>query len=43
MDYTPHDYNGKSYDVKSDPIVISKDNIASIEAVEPHGQQGFIY
>ena len=42
MDYTPHTYNGVSYDMKSDPTVISKDNIASIEPTEPHGQQGFI-
>ena len=41
-DYTPHDYNGKPYDVKSEPIVIDKDNIVSVEAAEPHGQQGFI-
>jgi hypothetical protein len=41
-DYTPHDYQGKSYDIKSDSLSISKDNIVSIEPVEPHGQQGFL-
>jgi hypothetical protein len=42
LDYTPHEYNKKMYDLKSDPVVISKDSIASIEPVEPHGQQGFL-
>ncbi len=41
-DYTPHDYSGKSYDVLSDALVVSKDNIVSVEPTEPHGQQGFI-
>jgi len=41
-DYTPHDYVGKSYDVLSAALVISKDNIAALEPTEPHGQQGFI-
>ncbi|MBI2979907.1 MAG: carboxypeptidase regulatory-like domain-containing protein [Chloroflexi bacterium] len=41
-DYTPHDYAGKSYDVLSDAIEISKDNIVAVEPTEPHGQQGFI-
>jgi hypothetical protein len=40
-DYTPHTFGGKSYDVKSNAIVINKDNVASVEATEPHGQQGF--
>jgi len=42
QDYTPHTYNNKSYDVKSDAVVISKSNIVSIESTEPHGQQGFL-
>ncbi|MBI4296777.1 MAG: carboxypeptidase regulatory-like domain-containing protein [Chloroflexi bacterium] len=42
QDYTPHTFNNKSYDVKSDPVVINKDNIAAIEPTEPHGQQGFL-
>ena len=41
-DYTPHTYGGKSYDVKSAAVAVDKDNIASIEPTEPHGQQGFI-
>ncbi len=41
-DYTPHNFAGKSYDVLSDAIVVSKDNIVSAEPTEPHGQQGFI-
>jgi cytochrome c553 len=41
-DYTPHDLKGVSYDVLSDNMEISKDNIAAIEPTEPHGQQGFI-
>ena len=40
-DYTPHDFRGVAYDVLSDNMEISKDNIASMEPVEPHGQQGF--
>ncbi|MDD4859624.1 MAG: hypothetical protein PHR56_05400 [Dehalococcoidales bacterium] len=41
-DYTPHTYNGVTYDLKSDGIVINKTNIVSVEPVEPHGQQGFL-
>lgn len=41
-DYTPHQYGGKSYDLKSDAATVSKDNIAAVEPTEPHGQQGFI-
>lgn len=40
-DYMPHEYNGKEYDVKSALITLSKNNVASLEATEPHGQQGF--
>ena len=42
MDYTPHNYNGKPIDFKSEPVSISKNNIAKIEPVEPHGQQGYL-
>ena len=42
MDYTPHENAGKSYDVKSNDVIVDKANIASIEPTEPHGQQGFI-
>ncbi len=41
-DYTPHVFGGKSYDVKSVGLSVAKDNIASLEPTEPHGQQGFI-
>jgi hypothetical protein len=41
-DYTVHTFNNVSYDVKSDAIAIAKDNIASMEPTEPHGQQGFL-
>ena len=41
-DYTPHQYAGRSYDVKSGAVAVSKDNIASAEPMEPHGQQGFL-
>lgn len=43
IDYTPHEYNKKSYDLKSDPVVIDKANIASLEPWESHGQQGFLF
>lgn len=42
-DYAPHNYQGKSYDLKSDPILLEKSNIASIEATEPHGQIGCFF
>lgn len=41
-DYTAHTYSGKSYDVKSNIVILSKDNIGSAEPTEPHGQQGFL-
>jgi hypothetical protein len=41
-DYTPHENKGVSYDLASDAAQVSKDNIASLEPTEPHGQQGFI-
>ncbi|MDP2931039.1 MAG: hypothetical protein Q8O05_00905, partial [Chloroflexota bacterium] len=40
-DYTPHSYAGQGYDMKSDPLVVDKSNIASAAPTEPHGQQGF--
>ncbi len=42
MDYTPHSLSGNNYDIKSNAVAISKDNIVSAEPTEPHGQQGFI-
>ncbi len=42
LDYTPHTANGKNYDMKSDKIILDKTNIASMEPVEPHGQEGFL-
>jgi len=41
-DYTPHTYQGKSFDLLSNVIEVNKANIASIEPTEPHGQQGFL-
>ena len=41
-DYTPHAVGTKSYDVKGDAFVISKDNIVSIAPVEIHGQISFL-
>ena len=40
-DYTPHQYQGASYDVKSNDFAVAKTDIVSIEPTEPHGQQGF--
>ena len=42
QDYTAHSFAGKNYDMLSDITVISKDNIATIELTEPHGQQGYL-
>lgn len=42
QDYTPHTFQGKTYDIKSDYLTIEKTNIASVTPTEPHGQQGFI-
>jgi hypothetical protein len=42
LEYTPHDFGGKSYDIKADPVEITKGNVASISLTEPHGQQGYI-
>jgi cytochrome c553 len=42
-DYTPHDYQGKPYDIKSDPVQITVSNIASVTPTEPHGQIGFLF
>jgi len=42
-DYTPHTYAGKSYDLKSADATVDKTNIASVEPLEPHGQQGFLF
>ena len=42
-DYTPHQYGARSYDIKSAALAVDKANIASLEAAEPHGQQGFIF
>lgn len=41
-DYTPHENQGNSYDVKSNDVTLDKANIASIEPTEPHGQQGYL-
>jgi hypothetical protein len=41
-DYTPHEFEGAEYDVKSEDVTLDKANIVSAEPTEPHGQQGFI-
>jgi hypothetical protein len=41
-DYTPHTFNGTSYDVKSGAVVVDASNIDSAALTEPHGQQGYI-
>ena len=41
-DYTPHQYAGRSYDVKSNGAVVTKDNIISAAPSESHGQMGFV-
>ena len=41
-DYTPHQFQGASYDVKSDNSQVAASNVTSIEPTEPHGQIGFI-
>jgi hypothetical protein len=40
-DYTPHEFNGRFYDVKSGASQVQSDNIASATVLEPHGQIGF--
>ncbi len=42
LDYTPHTFNGKSYDMKSAAVVVQATNIASLAPTEPHGQQGYL-
>jgi hypothetical protein len=41
-DYTPHEYQGTAYDVKSEDVTVAVTDIVSAEPTEPHGQQGFI-
>lgn len=41
-DYTPHEFGGKAYDVKSAPMTVASSNITSLAPTEPHGQQGYI-
>ncbi len=40
-DNTPHQYAGKSYDVKSDALIIDKSNIASLNFTSVALSQGF--
>ncbi len=40
-EYTPHTLGGNSYDLKSDTIVLSRDNVTSAAPVEIHGQISF--
>ncbi|OGO42206.1 MAG: hypothetical protein A2137_04415 [Chloroflexi bacterium RBG_16_58_8] len=41
-DYTVHTNAGRSYDMKSDAVVVKKSDIVSVTPTEPHGQQGYI-
>jgi hypothetical protein len=41
-DYTPHDFNGTFYDLKSDNVQVQAANIATAVPFEPHGQVGFV-
>jgi hypothetical protein len=41
-DYTPHEVEGVSMDVKSEAITLDVANIVSAEPTEPHGRQGYI-
>lgn len=41
-DYTPHQYQGASYDLKSGNSQVAASNLTAIEPTEPHGQIGFI-
>jgi hypothetical protein len=41
-DYTPHTFEGRSYDLKSGNVQIQASNIASLHVTEPHGQIGFL-
>jgi hypothetical protein len=41
-DYTPHDFGGKFYDVKSGNSEVAPSNIAAVHPFEPHGQIGFL-
>ncbi len=41
-DVTPHEYTGRAYDLKSEEVIISKNNIVSAEPSDAHGQQGFV-
>jgi hypothetical protein len=41
-DYTPHDFEGESFDLRSDNTQIEASNIKALHPAEPHGQQGFV-
>ena len=42
QDYTPHEFEGEEYDVRSDAVAVDAANIVAVEPTEPHGRQGFI-
>jgi hypothetical protein len=41
-DYTPHQFEGRNYDLKSANVPVAASNIEALDVTEPHGQQGFI-
>ena len=41
-DVTPHEYTSQPFDIKSNAVTLSKDNIVSAEPTDSHGQQGFL-
>ncbi len=42
-DITPHDYAGRSFNLKSDAFMLNKDSIAGAEPTDLQGQQGFVF
>jgi hypothetical protein len=41
-DYTPHEFGGNFYDLKSGDSSVAPSNIAAVHPLEPHGQIGFL-
>ena len=42
-DVTPHLYTGQPFDLKSNAVNLSRDNIESVVPTDSHGQQGFVF
>lgn len=42
QDFTPHDNAGKSYDLKSEILIIDKSNIASVDFTSVARSQGYV-